>query len=94
MYRDRYHPKVKKDLKKIDPQIRAKIKKEIMPALLSNPKAGHKLVGDLSGLLAYRFNVANQAYRIAYTVDETEMIVYIQMIAKRGDFYTLLKKRV
>ncbi len=94
MYKDLYHPKIKKDLKKIDPPIKKKIKDEHIPLILSNPTIGESLVGDLQGVHSYHFKEAGQQYRIAYIVDEVEQTVFIQMIAKRGDFYTLLKKRV
>lgn len=94
MYKDEYHPKVKKDLKKIDPRIREKIKDTFTPEILANPDIGDSLVGDLRGILSYHIIVARQHYRIAYIVDEDEKKIYIQMIAKRGDFYTLLKKRL
>jgi len=36
MYKVEYHPAVKKDLKKIDPQIRKKIRYEYIPIILLN----------------------------------------------------------
>ncbi len=40
MYEAKYHPKVKKDLKKIDPPIRKKIRNEHIPKILSTPEIG------------------------------------------------------
>jgi len=94
MYRDEYHPKVKKDLKKFDPQTRQFIKEEIIPGLLESPEIGEHLIGDLAGTRSYHFRLGKQQYRIAYLIDEKTMTVFIQMIAKRGDFYTTLKKRI
>ena len=94
MYKDLYHPKIKKDLKKIDLPIKKKIQDEHIPIILSEPTIGEELVGDLQGVHSYHFKEAGQQFRIAYIVDEEEQTIYIQMIAKRGDFYTLLKKRV
>ncbi len=94
MFKDVYHPKVRKDLKKIDPPIRQRIKNEHIPYLLANHEAGELLLGDLQGIRSYHFTIAAQQFRIAYIVDEEEKILFIQMIAKRGDFYTLLKKRI
>jgi mRNA-degrading endonuclease RelE of RelBE toxin-antitoxin system len=39
MYRAEYHPAIKRDLKKTDPQIRKKIRYEHIPVILSNPDA-------------------------------------------------------
>ena len=61
---------------------------------LSNPGVGEDLVGDLKGTSSYHFKIAKQEFRIAYVTDEKAEKVLIQMIAKRGDFYTLLKRRI
>lgn len=94
MYKDKYHPQVKKDIKKIDIPLREKIKKEFIPEILENPEIGVSLTGDLNGIQSYHFTSAGQHYRIAYIVNENDKIVFIQMVAKRGDFYTLLKRRM
>lgn len=41
MYRDQYHPKVKKDLKKIDRGLRQAIETVHVPAILENPDICH-----------------------------------------------------
>ena len=94
MYKAAYHPKVKKDLKKIDPQIRKKIRNEHLPIIMENPAIGEELTGDLKGTLSYHFTVSKQQFRIAYIVDQSLKTCFVQMIAKRGNFYTLLKKRI
>jgi len=94
MYKAEYHPKVKKDLKKIDPQIRKAIRNIHIPQILKTPAAGSELTGDLKGTLSYHFSILKQQFRIAYIVDELQKKCFIQMIAKRGDFYTLLKRRI
>ncbi len=94
MYDAEYHPRIRKDLKKIDPSIRETIRCEHIPLILSNPEVGKSLAGDLSGTYSYHFKIANQEFRIAYIVDEKDKKVFVQMIAKRGDFYTLLKRRI
>jgi len=94
MYEARYHPKIKKDLKKIAPPIREKIRTEHIPKILSDPGAGGKLSGDLNGTCSYHFKIAGQQFRIAYIADEQTKTVFVQMIAKRGEFYVLLKRRI
>ncbi len=94
MYEAEYHPKIRKDLKKIDPPIREKIRTDHIPIILSDLGAGENLAGDLKGTSAYHFRIAKQEYRIAYVTDEKSEKVRIQMIAKRGDFYKLLKRRI
>ena len=94
MFNARYHPKIKKDLKKIDPPIREKIRNEHIPKILASPEIGEELAGDLKGTRSYHFTVLKQQFRIAYVLEENAKEIYVQMIAKRGDFYTLLKKRI
>ncbi len=94
MYRDQYHPKVKKDLKKLDKRLHHDIETLHVPAILERPEQGEELVGDLSGLRAYHFNYQKHAYRIAYVVDETAGMVFVMMVGKRENFYTVLKRRI
>ena len=94
MYRDQYHPKVKKDLKQLDKRLRQEIEETHIPAILERPEHGEELVGDLSGLRAYHFRYQKNAYRIAYVMDETAEMVFVMMIGKRENFYTVLKRRI
>ncbi len=94
MYKAEYHPKIRKDLKKIDPPICEKIRTGHIPRILSDPGNGENLAGDLKGTFCYHFKIAKQEFRIAYVTDEKAEKILIQMIAKRGDFYTLLKRRI
>jgi len=65
MYKARYHPKVKKDLKKIDPQICRKIRTEHIPKIMKDPGIGDELTGDLKGTLSYHFTILKQQFRQA-----------------------------
>jgi len=94
MYEVKYHPMIKRDLKKVDPHVRDIIKKEHIPIILSNPEIGPELTGDLSGTRSYHFKITKQQFRIAYIIEKVIKTVYIQMIGKRGDFYNILKKRI
>ncbi len=57
MYKDEYHPAVKKDLKKVDAPIREEIKATHIPTVLSDPDIGETLIGDLTGIRSYRFRL-------------------------------------
>lgn len=94
MYKAKYHPRTKKDLKKIDPPIREKIRIEHIPKILANPEIGEELAGDLRGTHSYHFTVSKQKFRIAYITEKNSKEVFVQMIGKRGDFYALLRKRI
>ncbi len=94
MYEVEYHPGIRKDLKKNDPPICEKIRTDHIPKILSAPGIGENLAGDLRGTYSYHFKIAKQEFRIAYITDEKAEKVFIQMIAKRGEFYKLLKQRI
>ena len=94
MFEDQYHPAVKKDLKKIDIQTRKEIQDEWLPILLQYPYQGQVLAGPLQGLRSFHLKVKTIDYRIAYSIDESEKIIEILMIAKRESFYDILKKRI
>jgi addiction module RelE/StbE family toxin len=94
MYKDLYHPAVKKDLKKLDKSVRNDVKKTWIPKLLSKPFAGEELTGPLAGIRSYHFSVGRVQYRIAYSINENEHIMKILMIAKREGFYQIIKRRL
>ncbi len=94
MYKDEYHPQVKKDLKKLSPNLREAVRAEHIPAILSNPEKGKPLAGDLSGISSYHLKFVRQEYRIAYVAEKGTKTVFVLMIGKRGEFYNLLKRRV
>lgn len=93
-YKDEYHPKVKSDLKKLDRAVAREIYDEHIERILLEPLAYEKLHGDLEGVVSYHFRKNKVDYRIAYSVNESEQIVYFLMIGKRENFYEILKRRL
>jgi addiction module RelE/StbE family toxin len=93
-YKDEYHPKVKSDLKKLDRAVAREIHDEHIDRILLEPFAYETLHGDLEGVVSYHFRKNKVEYRIAYSVDETEQIVYFLMFGKRENFYEILKRRL
>ena len=65
----------------------------------SNPKLGRQKLGDLQGVLVYKFRFNTQEYLMAYKFDdfagETE-ITWIEFcqIGPHENFYTQLKKSI
>jgi mRNA-degrading endonuclease RelE of RelBE toxin-antitoxin system len=94
MYKDQYHPQVKKDLKKLDRKAAAEFWKTHLLRILSDPGEGDLLVGDLAGIRSYHFQVVGKDYRVAYVASSKDLVVYILMIAKRENFYDILKRRI
>ena len=94
MFKDLYHPAVKKDLRKITRNSMNDIKKKWIPRLLLKPFDSEELTGPLTGIRSYHFKIGKVQYRIAYTINENEHMIKILMIAKRESFYQLLKRRL
>ena len=68
MFKDRYHPAVKKDLKKLDSPVRKNIKAELIQKLLSDPYSGEELTGPLTGIRSFHSKFQSTDYRIAYRI--------------------------
>lgn len=94
MYKDEYHPQVKKDLKALDHAAVRKIQSEYLDIILKDPLKYERLSGNLSGIYSYHFKITKTEYRICYIINEVEKIVTILMIGKRENFYDILKRRV
>lgn len=93
-YRDEYHPKVKSDIKKLDKSVAREIYDVHIDKILLHPSANENLHGDLEGSLSYHFRKNKVDYRIAYSIDDKRKVVYFLMMAKRENFYELLKRRL
>lgn len=93
MYKDEYHPQIKKDLKKLDKQVYENIKDKVIIDILQNPSVGEKLTGLFVGLYSFHFKINNVNYRIAYMLNEDTETVYFIKIGKRENFYEELRMR-
>ncbi len=54
-FRDEYHQKVKKDLKKIDKSVESEVRDLHIPKILSDPYISDDLTGGLAGIRSYHF---------------------------------------
>ncbi|MEW5817824.1 MAG: type II toxin-antitoxin system RelE/ParE family toxin [Spirochaetota bacterium] len=90
----RYHPRVKRDLKQLDPLLRNEIRDELLPSIQKNPQIGISLKGQLKGILSYHFKYQNIQYRIAYLYSQHADTITILMIGKRENFYAVLTRRL
>jgi len=91
-FKDKYHPGVKKDLRKINPSVKSGINRVHITEILRNPCKADELTGDLTGIRSYHFRKEKVQYRISYIVNESQKIVNILMIGKRESFYEILKR--
>ncbi len=90
-----FHPKVDKDLSKLDKPVRLQIRDRHIPAILENPYvAGSPLSGELAGLRSYHFTANRVDYRIIYDVLDDKLLVLFLMVGTRENFYKRLLRRL
>ena len=73
-YQIRFTKEAKKDIAKLAPKLKQKLKTLIQDTISINPYAGKKLVGDLAGF--YSFRLSHQD-RIVYTINSEQNLIYI-----------------
>lgn len=90
LWRLRFHPAVRKDLRRL-PQAEARfIVSELLPRLGVNPFGGEPLHGPLRDFWKYR----SGEYRIAYLLDKAQSEIVVLEIGPRGGFYERLRRRL
>jgi len=92
IYKEKFHSKIKSDLKKIDKSVVEKIKSIHLNIILKNPLIYDKLKGNLESFYSYHFTQNKVTYRIAYRIIDDEIIFYF-LVAKRENFYKNLTQR-
>ena len=74
VYEVRFTKEAKKDVAKLTPKLKQKLKKVIQDKIAIEPYAGKKLVGDLAGFYSMRLSYKD---RIIYTIDNKQKLIYI-----------------
>ena len=74
VYEVRFTKEAKKDVNKLTPKLKQKLKIIIQETISINPYEGKKLVGDLAGFYSIRLTYRD---RIIYTIDSENKIIYI-----------------
>ena len=92
-YALRFHPAVRKDLKKITRQARDHLTDVIFPLIGGDPHVGTRLTGPLRGMWKYRVIFFGVWYRIAYRIDADYNEVVILAVGPRDGFYPRLQRR-
>lgn len=64
-----------KDIAKLTPKLKEKLKDILTEVILKDPFSGKRLLGELGGNFSYRLNLKD---RIVYSVDEKKKIIYIK----------------
>ncbi|NEO03062.1 MAG: type II toxin-antitoxin system mRNA interferase toxin, RelE/StbE family [Moorea sp. SIO1F2] len=74
VYEVRFTKEAKKDVAKLTPKLKQKLKTMIQDTISINPYAGKKLVGNLAGFFSMRLSYKD---RIIYTIDNEQKLIYI-----------------
>ena len=77
IYEIRFTKEAKKDVDKLSPKLKEKLKKIIQEQITQNPYEGKKLVGDLTGFFSLWLNYKD---RILYTIDDHQKLIYIHRV--------------
>jgi len=70
--------RAEKDIKKLTPKLKNKLRDILTEVIAKNPFVGKKLIGDLVGSYSYRLDYQD---RIVYSIDNKKRIVYIERAA-------------
>jgi len=65
----------RKDVEKLSPKLREKLRDILVEVLAHDPYEGKRLLGDLEGSYSYRLTFKD---RIVYSLDEKRHILYVE----------------
>ena len=74
VYEVRFTKEAKKDIAKLSPKLKLKLKIIIQDIISTSPYDGKKLIGDLSGLYSLRLSYQD---RLIYTIDDELNVIFI-----------------
>lgn len=90
----RFISPVKKDLKRLPPEVVEQLRAVHFPRLTDAPTHGDALSGPFKGLRAYHFSYHATEYRIIYEVIPDDPLVMVLMIGSRERLYERLRQRL
>lgn len=94
-YLPEFHPKVDKEILRLDKPLRKDIRDRHIPRILEDPyRAGKGLSGSLAGLRSYSFTSNKIEYRIIYDIIEEKVTVLFLIIGSRENLYERLIRRL
>ena len=70
----RFTKEALKDIKRLSPRLKEKLKDIILNQIAVDPRAGKKLVGDLQGFYSVRLTYQD---RIVYSIDQKKRTVFV-----------------
>ena len=81
----------KKEIKKLHPNQKKDVD-EAVRAIMKNPDLGQPKVGDLAGIMVYKFKMINQLTLLAYTYQNQTITLTLLALGTHENFYRDLKK--
>ncbi len=73
-YEVRFTKEAAKDVRKLPPPLRKKLREILVSSVAAEPRSGKKLVGDLEGFYSMRLSYRD---RIVYSIDEKRRTVFV-----------------
>jgi mRNA-degrading endonuclease RelE of RelBE toxin-antitoxin system len=73
-YAIRFTKEAKKDVDKLSPRQKEKLKVVLREQVASNPRCGKRLAGDLAGFFSLRLSFKD---RLVYSVDDESRTVFV-----------------
>lgn len=85
-------PAMRKDLKKIKNKDFAKMISAAIDSIREDPSCGTAKVGDLAGLVVYRFSHKGVSYRMGYYYSSKRNVIVFSLLDTRENFYSRAKR--
>lgn len=73
-YQIRFSKQAEKDIRKLTPKLKIKLKDILRNRIAVDPTSGKALVGDLKGYYSVRLSYQD---RIVYSIENEQLIVYV-----------------
>lgn len=73
-YEVRFSRQAEKDIRKLTPKLKTKLKDILRNRIAVDPYSGRALVGDLKGFYSVRLSYQD---RIVYSIENDQLIVYV-----------------
>lgn len=73
-YEVRFTKEALKDIKRLSPRLKEKLKEIVLNQIAVDPRSGKQLIGDLRGFYSVRLTYQD---RIVYSIDQRSRIVFV-----------------
>lgn len=78
--------------KKLDKPLREKVRDSLLEIAEDPENLGEKLCTPLTDVYSHHIKYKGNEYRVAYTIDEEDVVVIIHLIAAHENFYRKLRQ--